>query len=177
MPEPPESPDADGPSAEGDQNQGDQDRNDQNQAGGEGEESAQALPEASPRSARRPTPLSQALPLEALAAGYLQARSPWGGSSVPDEVRAVAAREQPLPPRGLLPLQSPTVNRLIPPDVAYVDIPIEVGGQVVRILRRERSFPSGPLTGDPAPLAGPAGPCHVLSPRAAVRCVRGGGRF
>jgi hypothetical protein len=92
------------------------------------------------------------------------------------EVEAAAVRPVPVPS----PVQG-TVDRRDLLTVFSIDTKVVANGQVLAILRRPAGYPSGPLPGDPSRFAAGIDPrqavCHVLSPAAAARCLRGGGYF
>jgi hypothetical protein len=82
------------------------------------------------------------------------------------------------------PMVSPVsamVDRRDIPDVFSIDTRIVSDGELLAILRREFGYPAGRLPGDPGRFPSTVDPrlavCHVLSPVAAARCLRGGGYF
>jgi hypothetical protein len=121
------------------------------------------------------------------AAGLLLARPAWGGRAFWDEARpGIEPEEQEIAATSAaviapVPVQAPTIDRSIPPDVFYLDTPVRADGQTLAILRRPYGFPSGPLPGDPGPFSSDIDPrarvCHVLSAAAAARCSRRRGYF
>jgi hypothetical protein len=140
-------------------------------AEGEAREEADTAVEAA--DGPRPT---EGLLAAVVAAGALIARAPWAGYAFGDRAAEAAPRleEAPSGAGAGVPAQTPTVDRASPLDIVYVDTPVPPTGPTAMILRRERSFPSGPLPGDPSQLiadvSGPTALCHVLSAGAAARC-------
>jgi hypothetical protein len=151
-------------------------------------------PKATRERARRPAanaperkPAEEALGAREPSRDELVARqglyqAAWAGRTfaraVPRAVPEVEAAVRPVPVPS--PVQG-TVDRRDLLTVFSIDTKVVANGQVLAILRRPAGYPSGPLPGDPSRFAAGIDPrqavCHVLSPAAAARCLRGGGYF
>lgn len=94
----------------------------------------------------------------------------------------VAVAEAVVTPAPVVSPVSALVDRRDIPDVFSIDTRVvSKKGQLLAILRREFGYPAGRLPGDPGRFPSTVDPrlavCHVLSPVAASRCLRGGGYF
>jgi hypothetical protein len=112
----------------------------------------------------------------------LRVHAPFGGRALEPEpepepeAEAVVVRPTPV----VSPV-SAIVDRRDVLAVFSIDTKVFRDGRLRGILRNPLGYPSGPLPGDPGRFTSAVDPrlgvCHVLSPSAAARCLRGGGYF